>query len=957
MASAYARYEAWPGGVAGRNGTNHGMPFEGTVFVFPNRRSMKFFQKYLGEEFGKIYSMPLFTPDMLTISELFNEISRLDTVDPIEAQYILYRNYISLKYPEIPFEKGSELESFDEFLHWSNLIIADFNDIDKYLIDARQLFTNIKDLRQLDSDYSFLSERQYKAVEKFWSSFLRGEGNFKKEHFSSLWGIMYDLYTKFRSDLKEKGAGYEGMIYRCGVENLGQCHYEKLVFVGFNAPNKCEKALMRHFKELGRGDFYWDYYGPFVTDRDNKASLFISEAVKEFPSKYTVESVHEMPAIHAVGVSSGVGQTFVAADILKNIVGEDPIKSAVVLPDENLLIPLLNSIPKEFDKVNVTMGFPIKATPLTSFMESLAALQHDVKRKEGKQCFYHGSISAILSHEYIRESMKGEAERIMESIVKENLIYIDSESPLVRDAEAPLLQAIFKVASTASDLLDYLIEVLKELDFIADTLNKEFIYRYYLALDRLKKLAIPMRKETCLRILSQITSSVTIPFKGEPLAGLQVIGSLEVRALDFDNLIILSVNEGKFPASSQMNSLIPYNLRVGFGLPTYELHDAIAAYHFYRSIYRAKNVWLVYDTRTDGIKSGEVSRFVKQLKFHYNIAVDERTVAISPVIDNTETEISVPKSEEVMKKLHAAFDANGGEKILSASSINSYLTCPLQFYLQYVEGIREESEIEESIEASTFGTIFHDSMQELYAEYQGEVVSAGILDSIIKDRKRIDAVIEDKFKKNRIAEIVGKNIIVKEVIKKYILITLQEDKKYAPFTYIAGEETFYHNFILPDGLEVKFKAVVDRMDYVNGVLRVIDYKTGGVEVPKMGTAISDFFMRDTGKQYKAFVQLYLYALIIDAKAENGVLKLKNGKKANVAFDNEFSEFDMCVYPITSIKKNSIISEPVYKGNLEEYREALFGCVAEIFNKEIPFMQACRGSAACSYCMFKQICNR
>ncbi|MBP3342938.1 MAG: PD-(D/E)XK nuclease family protein [Bacteroidales bacterium] len=937
---------------------NHGMPFGKTLFVFPNRRSMKFFQKYLGEEFGKVYGKPLFSPQMLTISELFSEISGLAPVDPIEAKCILYRKYICLKYPSEPFEKAAERETFDEFVHWSSILLSDFNDIDKYLIDARQLFTNIKDLKQLDSDYSFLSPNQRMAVEKFWSSFLNGGENFKKESFSLLWSIMYNLYESFRGELESRGEGYEGMIYRKVAENLDSCSHEKVVFIGFNAPNKCEKALMKWLKERGRGDFYWDFYGPMVTDKENKASMFIREAVKELPSKYEIDSQHTIAEIHAVGIPSGVGQAFVAADILDGLRGTDPIKTAVVLPDETLLMPLLNSIPKQFNKINVTMGYPVTATPLVSFIGGIAALQRDIRVKDGKVSFYHGSIEALLKHEYVKEYAWNDAVAIIRNLVQENLIYLASDSPVFGQMESPLLKLIFKVPENAMELLDYLTDILKQLDLVADTLNKEFIYRYYLAIERLRRVEIPMRKETCIRLLSQITSSITIPFKGEPLAGLQVIGSLEVRALDFENLIILSVNEGRFPKSSQSDSLIPYNLRIGFGLPTYELHDAIAAYHFYRSIYRAKNVWLIYDTRTEGLKSGEVSRFVKQLEYHYNVDIKKSVAATPPLLDTADTPIVVEKSPQVMEKLHELFIGDGGKKSLSASSINTYLACPLQFYLQYVEGFKDEESVEESIEASTFGTIFHDTMEELYSAYQGEIVSEEIIDSIMKGRKRLDEVIGRMFSKSRIQEISGRNIIVKEVIKKYVLITLQEDKKYAPFTYIAGEKTFYHKLELPDGNNVRIKAVIDRIDISSEVLRVIDYKTGGVEVPKKDMPVNEFFVRDSGKHYKAFVQLYLYALILsELSDEKGALALDNGRSARVDFSEDQSNFSVVVYPVTAIKKSSIVCEPIYKGKLEEYKAALMECVAEIFDPQTPFLQACQGSDVCAYCMFRQICGR
>lgn len=934
--------------VAAAYVSNEGASVGEKCFVFPNRRSLIFFQKYLGEEYGKSFGKPLFSPQMVTISELFTSISGLRVIDPIEALYILYRNYILLKYPNEPFAIAMERESFDEFVNWGNIIISDFNDIDKYLIDASQLFSNIKDLKDLDSDYSFLSENQRKAVEKFWSSFLNGGENFKKESFSSLWSIMYNLYTSFRNELLEKGCGYEGMIYRTVAENPQMCSYHNLVFIGFNAPNRCERTLMKWLRDAGYGDFYWDFYGPMVTDKENKASMFISDAVKEFPSKYRVESLHETPQIYTVGVASAVGQAFVAADILKSLNGScEPIRTAVVLPDERLLMPLLDSIPQEYGSVNVTMGYPISATPLTAFVSLLAALQKSVKRKGDREWFYHKSLSELLEHSYIKEHAAKEASEIYDSLVKANLIYIPVDDSLLQGCGSSLLKSIFRAAEDSAAMLEYLISVLKELDMVVSTLDKEFIYRYYLAILRLRDLSIPMRRETCLKLLLQITSSITVPFKGEPLAGLQVIGSLEVRALDFENIIILSVNEGSFPASSQSNSFIPYNLRVGFGLPTYELQDAIAAYHFYRSIYRARRVWLLYDTRTEGIKGGEVSRFIKQLEYHYNLDV-KKSIVVPPTSSVGENrEISVVKSPQVMERIYDAYVGEGGKKSLSASAINTYLVCPLQFYLQYVMGIREEDEIEEGIEAGTFGTIFHGAMEDLYSKYVGEIVSREIIDSIIADKGRVEEIIMENFRKNRIPEVVGQNIIIKEVIKKYLLLTLNEDKAYAPFHYIGGEETFNFKLELSDGTKVRFKAVIDRIDSTGNTVRVVDYKTGKVDVPPPGTTVDSFFDREKAGCYKAYVQLYLYALVIDGSKDiKGRLRLNSG-----------TGLDMVVYPLATMKKNSIVVEPLYNENLQIYKESLIKCVEEIFNKDIPFVQAAPESKACSWCIFKTICGR
>ncbi len=970
-------------------------PFGDTSFVFPNRRSMKFFQKYLGEEYGNVTGKPLFSPQMLTISELFDQLSGLQIADPIEALYILYRNYIMLKYCSphdkstdteergglMELEQAMEQESFDEFVHWGSTIIADFNDIDKYLIDSKQLFTNIKDLKQLDDDYSFLTGNQRKAVEQFWSNFLKGGCNFKTESFSALWEIMYDLYRNFGAELRGRGIGYEGMIYRSVAEDvmqrgdsetenslklkelLNSNRYGRIVFVGFNAPNRCEKALMQWLKEHDKGDFYWDFYGPMVTDKENKSSMFVSDAVREFPSRYELEQPElELPQFNVIGVPSGVGQAFVVADILNGIKDEAAFKTAVVLPDENLLMPVLNSIPEKFKTVNVTMGFPVSATPLMSFMNSVALMQKNVKDRNGKLCFYHAYVTEVLNHEYIRSCASEEGKRIIKEIVEQNRVFIEPYS----DLGHPLLQSVFKIPANSSELLDYLIAILKELDLCVDGLNREFVYRYYLGLERLKSLAIPMKKETCLRLVSQINSSITIPFRGEPLAGLQIIGSLETRALDFENVIILNVNEGCFPASAKQNSLIPYNLRVGFGLPTYEVMDAIAAYHFYRSVYRAKNVWLLYDTRSEGVQSGEASRYVKQLKYHYEVKLNESVLGLSSVEVNGNTALMVEKTPQIMKKLRDKFAGEKG-KYFSASSLKTYISCPMRFYLEKIEGIKEQDSVSEELGGGEFGTLFHYVMEHIYKKYLGEQVSRQLLEKEIEDIDRIYSLIDRGFKEElKIKEIAGQNLIVREVVKKYVLLTLKEDIKHTPFLYVASEGDYYHRLQVNDELVVNFIAKIDRIDKVGGNLRVVDYKTTSksAEGRKKSVDVEIMFDKEYKERYKHWIdetfQLYLYACVLADNPKQ--VKLPGGSQVNFAVqENENSgsadSLNMVIYPTTGIAKvDSIISEPIYKQKLNEFEAALKECIEEIFNKDIPF-EAAKNDKTCEYCLFKNICGR
>lgn len=934
------------------------------TFVFPNRRSLKFFTKYLGEEYGRMYGKPLLAPPLITINDLFGALSGLSAVDPVEALYLLYGHYMRLK--------PKSGESFDEFVHWGGLIIKDFDDIDKYLVNASQLFTNIRDLKQLDSDFSFLSPVQREAVESFWRNFLRGEFSDKKDFFASTWNVMYELYCNFREELLKRKVGYEGLIYRQVAEMSGEGLLQRnVVFIGLNAPNSCERALMNRLRDAGCADFYWDFYGPLLTDPRNSASVIIRGCVRDYPSRFELsgQTFTTVPQIRVIGVPSGVGQAFVAARILSQMApqGERPVpgdfalETAVVLPDEKLLMPVLNSIPAAYDSINVTMGYPVAATGLISFMNQIGVLQREVKERQGKSCFYHRSLLGVLSHEYVKKVAGPEAMRIRKWVVSGNRIYIPAGEvlPPGDDTGADgLLRQVCRVVETTEEIMEYQIAILKELDRVLPSLDREFLYQYYLRINRLKELKIPMERETYFRFLAQITAGMTVPFRGEPLRGLQVMGSLEVRALDFSRVIILSSNEGTFPASNTAQSLIPYNLRFGFGLPTYELQDGIAAYHFYRSIARAKEVFLVYDTRSEGMNSGEVSRYVKQLKYHFNVPVEERVAAALPVKEHKQT-MELAKTPQVMELLLDKY-VRSDRSALSASALNNYIACPLKFYFENVEGISEEDEVAESVESSTFGSLFHNAIQRIYESYKYELVSVEILRKEGADEQKLERVIREEFKNLlKVEEISGQNLIITELLKKYLRLTFREDENHAPFVYLSGEERYFYGFPVYGGeMTVHFKAFVDRIDELEDkTLRIIDYKTGSVEKPRQNFEISTLFDKQAKVKYKALLQLYLYAMIVeDTQRECGQLKLRNGSPLDFKVEDDLSQLELVIYPLKKIKNDSVFTLRIYRKELELFREQLRGCVEEIFNPAVPFAPNPDGGA-CKYCKFRALCGQ
>ncbi|WP_165041960.1 PD-(D/E)XK nuclease family protein [Dysgonomonas sp. ZJ709] len=938
------------------------------TFVFPNRRASIFFQHYLSQ----IAKKPIFSPEVLTVTDLFEKLSPYKKADRIEMLFMLYDIYIQI---------SKSTETFDEFLYWGEMLLNDFDDVDKYLVDAEQLFRNIYDLKEIDAGFDFLTDDQIEAIKRFWSNFLPIGDNDKKKDFLEMWQVLFRLYTTLREQLREKGQAYEGMIFRDVTEKALrkeeiELPFEKIIFVGLNGHSKSEEKFLSYLQKRGIADFYWDYSSPLVKDAQNKASFFIDKNRLLFPSQLILEAEEltmDLPVIEAIGIPSAVGQAKYVHTIIKSLLNEKQIVSsdkamntALVLPDENLLLPTLYSIPEEIDKINVTMGYNLNNTSVSGLMEHIFNIQRNIKKSGGQISFYYRPVLAILNHRYITNVLEDEAKRLKQNIIQYNKVVVS-----VGELQThPLLKLIFAPIERWQDIPEYLKNILAALKTLlsVNTENEdedinarsidiecEFIVEYYKTInkmeDALKDAAPDMTVETYFKLLKKLIVSISVPFSGEPLSGLQIMGVLETRALDFDNLIIMSMNEGIFPLKKATNSFIPYNLRRGFELPTYEHQDSIFAYHFYRMINRAKRIYLLYDTRTEGLQMGEVSRYYKQIKHLYADKFDiQEKLATYKVSSNESLSISIRKTPQIMDKMKAF--GQGGDRSLSASSINTYLNCPLQFYLSIIEKMDEEDEITETIEASTFGTIFHSSIEWLYKPFEGKMVTADLLHKIAKDEKLLTETIERSFAENyfkteKIKKLTGQNFLTGEVLRKYIKRVLATDAKLTPFIYIESEKRIKIDYPLPSGETVSLKSFIDRVDEVKGHTRIIDYKTGkGVLRYR---AMKDLFDKELKDRPKAVMQVFMYAHLYmmeqpEKIIEPGIYYLRN------LFDNRFDP-DVIYKPEREDKR--IIDFTPYRKDFKEHFDT---CLEEIFNPEIPFNQTPTGEA-CKWCTFTNICKK
>ena len=936
------------------------------AFVFPNRRTGLFFQKYLSEVADK----PLFSPTILTINDLFVQLSGKQTADRINMLFMLYDIYV---------RHSGSTETFDEFLYWGEMLLNDFDDVDKYMADARMLFTNVTDLREIENDFSFLDAEQIAAIRTFWSSFYPKGDSPNQEEFLAVWKILYTLYNDLRDALAAEGRGYEGMIFREVVEQMEQNNccdlpYTKVVFVGLNALSVAEERFLIQLQKRGIADFYWDYASDKVTDPNNKASYFVERNLKNFPSQYPLPAEEKVDTeIEVIGIPSGIGQAKQVYTLLNELCKEDEmspeeaLRTAIILPDEHLLIPVLNAIPEQIRRINVTMGYPLAGTPVASLMEYILALQKNVRYVDRQPVFYFRDVLPILNHRYISSTCPEIVNALVKDIAENNRIYISAADL----GKTDLLSVLFLPVTDVNTFSDYLINVLQELNKVmhavssgeeeedatqrTNDLEQEFIFHYFTTVNRMKEImqdaGIEMKIDTYFRLLKRVTDTITIPFRGEPLSGLQIMGVLETRALDFDRLIILSMNEGIFPLRKAANSFIPYNLRRGFGLPTYEHQDSVWAYHFYRLIYRANHVSLLYDTRSNGLQTGEVSRFVHQLHYHYEVPLQNKLVVYNVSSAKTPA-LQVKKTDEVMQRLNAFH--KGGNRAISASAVNTYLDCPLKFYFSVVEGIQEEEEVSETIESNVFGSILHKVMEELYMPLCGKIVTADLLKAIKKDTPVLTGAIarafaEIFFMSDVVRPLTGQNFLIGEMIRKYVEKILERDSKLTPFRYIESERKINRLFTLGDNrTEIQLKGFIDRIDEVRDAVRIIDYKSGsGTSV---FTSVESLFDKEDKDRAKAVMQVFMYSWMLGAAPAGKTIQPGIYYMRTLFSDS----FDASV----SRRIERTKTEPVtdFSAYSEAFEGELRRCLDEIFGRETPFTQTTT-EKACAWCPFKDICGK
>lgn len=934
------------------------------TLVFPNRRSVLYFNKYLAQVVDK----PLWAPQCITISEFVEQLSTLRKADDLLLLFDLHKIYNEVR---------GTTESFDNFYYWGELMLSDFDDIDKYLVDAQNLFQNLSALKNLNEQFSFLDEGQIEAIRQFWKNFGESKESAQHKGFSDLWSGMYTIYNTFHENLKLKDLAYEGQIYRHVTEtidsgNLKNITFDKIAFIGFNALNECEKRIFKYFQSIEKAYYYWDFDPKFIENPIHEAGFFIRQNLQLFPSSFSEDIVTNLQTpgiIECIAIPSFVGQAKMLNSLVadNNLMQDKEENLAILLTDENLLVPVLHSLPGNIDEINITMGYPLKNSPVFALIESIGRLHLSSKSQNNNANFYYKNVLEILQHPYLIRQYPQESQQLVNKIQKGNIIYVPHKALIDNELHA----IIFSQFSNSYEFIRKIADVIK---WLGNNLQKSNVEAFeqpfgiehetlivvYSSLNRFSDLVKEYNEQIetalCFRILMKKLKELTIPFQGEPLKGVQVMGFLESRALDFENLVILGVNEGNLPKTNTPPSFIPYNLRYGFGLPTLEYRDAMYAYYFYRLLHRSKNVFLLYNTKADKMGSAEVSRYITQLTLSKNYQVIHKTQTFS--ISSIQTpKIEIAKTEKVLTKLNKyTIGGSSPQKYLSPSALSSYMNCSLQFYFRYIEDLKEFEKPVEEIDASTLGNILHKCMQKLYKPYIGLELTKSLLVELAKDTNRIENTLTEEIcnelqlditdETNK--ELKGRNYIIFNILKKYISQILEIDKFVAPLQIKQLE----YNITLPFNISQNSKKIelviggnIDRIDETKNSIRIIDYKTGNVD-NKINSIVELFENNDLKKDKKEIFQTLLYSLIY----KNHIEDIKPVKPGIYSVREIFTdEFDASLI----INKQKIFDIKFVE---KEFSENLHNLLEEIYNSSVPFSQT-EDPKKCQYCDFKTICHK
>ena len=957
---------------------------EDVAVVFPNKRAGLFFNSYLLECSN---NTPLWSPKYLTIADLFQQNSPNAIGDPILLVSKLYKEYIKSMYKGETAD--AEVESLDSFYYWGEMLIKDFDDVDKHLANAKQLFANIKELREIGTAKDILEPAQAESISRFFSNFKAGgkiEGKFQ-----SIWERLYTIYTTFKQSLRESGIAYEGMLFRDVIESDKEIvlNYDKYLFVGFSALNEVESRMFDYVQKQGKALFYWDYDNYYIQGEAQEAGYFMRKNLSRFPGVFGKEMFDNLRAEKKVTVVETVNDStavrYIPEWLDKNLTGHE-IDTAIVLCDETMLEPALHAIPNEANghvirQMNVTMGFPLTHTPIFGLVKLLVDLQTR-GWSDKQQNFTMSFVCDVLKHPYIIQG-SDKSKELRKKLLYEK-IFFPTDNVLHLDT---FLQEVFTRRPDNQEWLEGLSRLiygiaqtqkLNEKKTLYDSLFIEAILKVYTQCQRLLQLVgsgeLVVQQATIGKLLIRMLSSQRLPFHGEPVVGLQIMGLLETRNLDFKNIILLGVNEGNLPKKSGENSYIPYNLRKAFGLTLSEHRDSIYSYYFYRLLQRAERVTLVYNSSPDSKTCGECSRYILQLLGSKLYDIERLTLTSQQNTAAIEVKCQ-PKNKEIIDVLRKRFDTsfNSEAGLMTPSAINKYIDCGLKFFYYYVMNMKPLLDVDEDFKDNDFGTVFHKAAENLYNKilnnWNTTTITASALEYYIKNPELLYEFVDEAFKteffKNNKPVYNGEQYIKRGVLHHFLLRLVKMDAAYAPFTYQGSEVKIEMPFNFTgsgNNINVKIGGTIDRVDSKGDTINIIDYKTGGGENTDGNMSLEEVFAHKA-KAAGYHLQAFLYSTALK-NVLSGDSPCNNAWVKKIAVDGETKISPSLLY--VHHKDNSDRTDFVIKvaktpvediAVIEpEYMKRLQQVLTEIFDIETPFVPA-TDSKKCEYCDYKEVCGK
>lgn len=941
----------------------YGTDLSNVAVVFPNKRASLF----LNEELAKCAGKPVWAPSYLTISDLFRHYSSLSVGDPIKLVCELYKTYT---------EVTGKDETLDHFFDWGKLLISDFDDVDKNLADARQVFSNIANLHEFD-DVQYLTDEQKSILKKFFSNFSTDHNSKLKELFLSLWNKLGEIYICFKKRLRDQGIAYEGMLYRDVIENNHiDIEYDKYIFVGFNLLQQVEKHLFSYLKNNNVASFYWDYDNYYMHKTEhgsyNEAGKYIASHLQEFGNEFPAsgnlchviyDNYNNKKNINFIQAkTNNIQARYIDKWLKESDRLVDGKRTAIVMCDEQLLLSVVHCIPEETKDINITTGFPLAQTPISTFVSQLLDLQIIGKRDDGN--FRISFIRSVLNNPYAT-FISDRAEELRDKLTTGNNLYPKNEELQLDDN----LKTLFSNINDNAEILRWILSLLRIVATKDEsTLFKESIFNMYTVINRLATLVdeneLSIDSITLQKLIRQLINATSIPFHGEPAIGIQIMGVLETRNLDFDHLLVLSCNEGNMPKGIKDSSFIPYSIRKAYGLTTVDNKVAIYSYYFNRLLQRAKDITIIYNTSTENGNKGEMSRFMLQLMVESSHHINLLTLHAN---QNAMIDVcrAIEKDDNTIKKLLSY-------KAISPTAINRYLRCPLQFFYNNIAGIKEpDDNLEESLSSRAFGNIFHNASEEIYKEYaaSGKTITASVIDKL-SEKTFITRIVDRMFQKEIFGEdeskwkkinYNGMQLISREVLIKYVRRLLEIDKTLTPFNILALEKDMYDTLSIDTchgEKEIKVGGRIDRLDIItdkdNGQrrIRVIDYKTGGTDIKNGISEIAEIFdsaNANTSKHTDYYLQSMLYSLIVRHDTSANPEKLPVSP-ALIFIQRSFSDnYD----PTITINKEKVTDVENYS---TEYQAGLKSVLTEIFDKRHAFVQT-ENVKTCQYCAYRELCGK